>query len=151
MKEIVVNVAASLIAGAIVWLMRHQLATLINLMFSSVYPNISGVYEVTFDPSITMDKDIITIYELNQLGPFVSGRMYQQQGGKASDEARIKGRVSASRVVRFTCTAPNAQHNTHGTGLLLFGASGESMNGVVSYLCTSCQKAFSVDAVLEKV
>ena len=149
-SSFVYGVLSSITAAIIIIIFKNQIANIVNLLFLKVYPKVKGKYKIEFLENRVdkKQKDIITFH---QFGNKIWGINETFENYKLVDQDKIKGKVTASRIVTFEFESISENHHNFGTGIFRISSTNVEMSGYITCLCVQCQDTTSIKVKLVKV
>lgn len=88
--------------------------------------------------------------KLKQFANRITGVLYVIKDGERTNIEKIKGQITASRVIILNSEAVQDDHHNFGTYLLTIKNDAHIIKGVRNYLCVSCGEASPDHIILER-
>ncbi|MHB8105778.1 MAG: hypothetical protein ACYDG5_09650 [Dehalococcoidales bacterium] len=150
-----IGVLSSIVAAFIIYLVRYQIGSLLNFIFFKYFPNVSGKYlwiniRVPGDALDAYPNEKTYLY-FKQTANNIKGYGEVFTGEKLLDRYSIRGKISTTRVLRFTCECSTTDHHDIGAGVFKLDAEGKYFKGIYIALCVKCENTTSCHVKLQKV
>ncbi len=141
MEQFALGVAASVVAAIITFTSRHFGIQSWHLLFSKVYPTVSGVFEVKFGdkprqkPWFEKERQCL---ELRQYGKTISGKYKIYDDNNLKMSFPISGFVTTDKVVVLNYHSTDSSLKGAGAFVLSIQGVNKSMSGKIAYVCSQC-------------